>query len=485
MGEPRLRATSGRLPHVTPSLGLAPSPTSAPVPRGTSVILDEQVQLLERAYAAGGSPWRLVKLTSEGRDLLEAWRRGGEVGPGQERFARTLINQGLVHPRYAPHPDLTDVDVVVPVLDDTAGLVRLLNSLKGLPVTVVDDGSRNATSVADVCTHFGARLVRLDVNHGPAGARNAGLAATTRRFVCFIDSDVQMDNAINVLASLRGVCEDPLVGAVAPRVRGARGHGLRAHFEHSSGALDLGALRGLAVPGGHVPYVPSACLMVRRDAMGDGFDETLRCGEDVDLVWRLSDAGWLVRYEPAIEVAHPARSNWLKWLRQRVSYGESAGALATRHGARLAPLRTDRTTAAAWILTWLGQPALAARLLAGAHKRIAAQLPEADQPRLLATRLVVRGPLRAGGYLARAVVRTYGATLLVAALHPKLRKRALTLYALGTAWRWRGVRPSPGDVVLGAADDLAYGAGVVKGAVRNRTWAPLRPVITGAPKGND
>jgi len=26
---------------------------------------------------------------------------------------------------------------------------------------------------------------------------------------------------------------------------------------------------------------------------------------------------------------------------------------------------------------------------------------------------------------------------------------------------------------------------VVKGAVRNRTWAPLRPVITGAPKRND
>ena len=51
-----------------------------------------------------------------------------------------------------------------------------------------------------------------------------------------------------------------------------------------------------------VAYVPTAALLVRRAALGDGFDESLRNGEDVDLVWRLIEAGWRVRYEPAVQV---------------------------------------------------------------------------------------------------------------------------------------------------------------------------------------
>jgi len=56
-----------------------------------------------------------------------------------------------------------------------------------------------------------------------------------------------------------------------------------------------------------VPFVPSACLLIRRNCFGDGFDETLRYGEDVDLVWRLHDRGWLVRYVADVAVTHRAR----------------------------------------------------------------------------------------------------------------------------------------------------------------------------------
>jgi hypothetical protein len=68
--------------------------------------------------------------------------------------------------------------------------------------------------------------------------------------------------------------------------------------------------------------------------------------------------------------------------------------------------------------------------------------------------------------------------VLVGALHPRLRRRLLALFIVGTAWRWRNERIRIRDVPLGIVDDLAYGAGVVKGAWTSRTLATLTPHIT-------
>ena len=40
------------------------------------------------------------------------------------------------------------------------------------------------------------------------------------------------------------------------------------------------------------------------ETLASGFDADLRVGEDVDLVWRLVDAGWSVRYQPSVTVFH-------------------------------------------------------------------------------------------------------------------------------------------------------------------------------------
>jgi hypothetical protein len=86
--------------------------------------------------------------------------------------------------------------------------------------------------------------------------------------------------------------------------------------------------------------------------------------------------------------------------------------------------------------------------------------------------------VRAGGPLARAVVRTFGVIVLLSALHPRLRTRALVLYAIGTMWRWRTERIDVRDVPLAVVDDLAYGTGVFHGAWRARTIRTLTPDIT-------
>ncbi|MGB8197201.1 MAG: mycofactocin biosynthesis glycosyltransferase MftF [Acidimicrobiales bacterium] len=460
-------------------LPLAPVPVDVPIPTGTKVILDAGAKFLDRDLLSGGSPWRLLRLPGGSRAVAERWVNGGEVGVGEERFARTLVQQGLLHPLFRNAATVDDVDVVVPVCDDAISLAALLESLRGLHVTVVDDGSKDADAIARCAQRFDAQLVRLGANEGPGSARNAGARATTRALLWFIDVDVTLDNARDVLARLQAQFGDPLEAAVAPRIRGTAGPTLRERFEEQFSPLDVGDRSALVIPGGSVPYVPSACLLVRRSSFGEGFDETLRYGEDVDFVWRLHDQGWLVRYVADVIVTHRARDSWRGWWAQRARYGQSSSELATRHGTRLAPFRADTWTLLTWTSALLGKPMVGYRIIVAARDQLRERmLATTDNADNVAGELVGRGMVRAGPLMARAVVRTFGVAVVLLAVHPKLRRRVLTLFIVGTAYRWRSARLRLVDIPIGIADDVAYGTGVMAGAVRSRSLGALTPHIT-------
>lgn len=460
-------------------LPLIPNPPELPLPEGTSVRVDDAATFIDRDLVSGGSPWRLLRLRGASRGVVERWRTGGPVRAGEERFARTLTQQGFVHPHYDSPLSRDDIDVVVPVYGDVTALSSLLVQLAGYHVVVVDDGSRDSEAVDRCASEHGALVQRITTNQGPGHARNVGASVTTRKYLWFVDVDVSIHDADRVARHLQSAFNDPLVAAAAARVRGADGPSLREHFERHFGPLDMGPQSSLVVPGATLAYVPSACLMVRRDAYGDGFDTSLRVGEDVDFVWRLHDHGWLVRYDATVEVAHPARSSWREWWQQRSAYGASSAELARRHGKRLAPLRADAWTFVAWTSVLVGRPALGARIVAGARRHAREKFFQSEEnPNQAADEVVVRNMVRAGGPMARATVRTFGVVLLLCALHPRLRARALGLFLLGTAWRWRHEQFHPTDVPFALVDDLAYGTGVLRGAWRTRSWLSLTPDIT-------
>ena len=97
---------------------------------------------------------------------------------------------------------------------------------------------------------------------------------------------------------------------VAPRVRRRDGHdAARRSTSRRDRRSTSGTEQGRIAAGTRISYVPAAALVVRTDALRGigGFDETLRTGEDVDMVWRLIDAGHRCRYEPASTVHHRPR----------------------------------------------------------------------------------------------------------------------------------------------------------------------------------
>jgi cellulose synthase/poly-beta-1,6-N-acetylglucosamine synthase-like glycosyltransferase len=76
-------------------------------------------------------------------------------------------------------------------------------------------------------------------------------------------------------------------------------------------------------------------MVVRRAALTTGFDEELQCAEDVDLVWRLHDADWRVRYDPSVTVRHDEPRSWRAFLGRHGWYGEWSVPLSLRHRRRL------------------------------------------------------------------------------------------------------------------------------------------------------
>ena len=136
----------------------------------------------------------------------------------------------------------------------------------------------------------------------------------------------------------------------------------------------MGARPSPVRPGARVSYVPGAALVVRKAAAGDGFRDGMYVGEDVDFVWRMSAAGWRVRYEPGAVMGHDHRVTFRAWFTRRADYGTSAAALEELHPGAVRPLYASWWTAGAWAAALAGRPVTAAALTAAATALLARRL---------------------------------------------------------------------------------------------------------------
>lgn len=448
-------------------------------------VLDRGARVLRGGRVlVGGSPGRVLRMTSAGAELLSRLTAGDDLGGtrGVDALLERLVDAGVAHPvpdpAHAPYGH-ADVTVVVPVKDRPDGLARLLSSLRAdspeAAVVVVDDGSRTPVTATD------ATVVRHEVGLGPAAARNTGARHASTPLIAFADSDCEVSRGW--LSTLLAHLSDPRVAACAPRVRAAPAPGVLARYEVHGSPLDLGDRPARVAPGTRLSYVPSAALLVRAadlERLG-GFDEEMRLGEDVDLVWRLVASGRVVRYEPSATVQHEVRPTTAAWLRQRFGYGSSAAALDRRHRGAVAPVVLSPWSAAVWGLVLARRPRLAAALAGGTVIAMARRVP--DLPRVEVARLVLGGHLGAGRQLATAAVRVWWPLVLLAAVRSQRARRvgaASALVVVAQAWRrrGRGVGDELGPAAFAAltlADHLAYGAGVWAGCVRHRALGALLP----------
>jgi glycosyltransferase involved in cell wall biosynthesis len=202
------------------------------------------------------------------------------------------------------------VSVVVPARNSAATLPRTLAALAAqdyageAEIVLVDDGSGDDT--AALAERAGVRVIRLEHQHGPAGARNAGIAATSAPLIAFTDADCEPAPGWlrALVAALAGadlvsgpVHPDPAV-PVGPFDRTLHLTGESPRFE----TANLAVRRSLAEQvGGFEPFAP---VDGRTDLGLRPRPEEGHFGEDAVFGWRVRRAGGRVAFAPGAVVHH-------------------------------------------------------------------------------------------------------------------------------------------------------------------------------------
>jgi mycofactocin system glycosyltransferase len=428
----------------------------------------------------GGSPLKVFRVTAAGARLIDDIAAGDDVTT--RPFIDRLVDAGAIHPLPESSP-FTPADVTVVIPTYRHDVLEVVDGLGGVGrIIVVDDASPVAVRVPD-----GVEVARHSVNLGPGAARSTGLAMVSTPLVAFLDADTRPPP--DWLSHLLPHFSDDRVALVAPRVcSDEREPGLLSRYETVRSPLDLGPSPARIRARTRVGYVPGAALVARADALRavDGFASDMRVGEDVDLVWRLDEAGHRLRYEPASVVHHAPRTSPIAWMRQRFEYGTSAAALARRHHEAVAPLTVSGWSVATWGLVAAGWPVAGLTVGATTAGLLARKLSALEHPMVEALRLAGLGHLFAGRQIASAITRTWWPLALAGAVVSKrVRRIVVTAAVVPALLDWSRQRP-PIDAVpwiaLRLLDDAAYGAGVWVGCLRAGSFEALTPDLTSWPR---
>lgn len=461
------------------------------------------VELVEReggTFLMSRTPLALVRLNAPLVRLAKRAMAGpvAAAGDAEALVLEQLTLKGfLVRLQDAPQAgaELPSISVVIPVLDREDELARCLESIgrveypkEKIEIIVVDDGSRDRS--AEVARGYGALVVSSGgVRRGPAAARNVGAARAGGDILAFIDSDCSA--SAGWLAELLPLFGNERVAAVGGLVDGMCSESGVDRYEAVMSSLSLGSRERFGSGGDDTFYLPSCNLLVRRAlflSVG-GFRNGMHVGEDVDLTWRLRDAGWTIAYLPSGRVLHEHRSTVRSFMSRRFDYGTSEGTLQKLHPERRKRFVLPPVLGVALVLALAAPfagwwPLLAAAVLLAADAavyrvRLARRGVQLSYPGVLAGRLRALGGLCY--YLSYHLVRYYLPVLFLVSLLLTwfaLLPVAAFLTCAGVDYRIR--KPALSAFEFGGIyllEQLAYGAGVFWGCLRGRGFASYRVTI--------
>lgn len=213
------------------------------------------------------------------------------------------------------------ISVIIPVHNGGENFRQCLSSLAlAAPfpheVIVVADGDTDASW--QLAQDFGAKVIRVPVAGGPAKARNLGAKAAQGDILFFVDADVAIrpDTVGEVAIAFK---QNPDLAALIGSYDDAPGtsnflsqyRNLFHHYTHQTASEEASTFWG-------------ACGAIRREiflSIG-GFDESYRlpCVEDIELGYRLKQAGYRIRLHKTLQVKHLKRWGVISLLKADFFY---------------------------------------------------------------------------------------------------------------------------------------------------------------------
>jgi mycofactocin system glycosyltransferase len=457
---------------------------------------EDAVLLCEKPLQAlrlNASALRLLRQIDGRRPLSDAAVAAGLGVEEAQSFLDVLTERGVALRRPGLPTLLPVVSVVVPVLNRPDDLVECVQSLLALEypadrleIIVVDDASDE--DIRAVTAGLPVRVIRQARKSGPAACRNVGTRAGRGKILAYTDSDCVVDP--DWLVSLLPYLNDRNVGAVGGLIVPYSLKRAIDRYEAVNSPLYMGREEGEVRPNSHIPFLPTASLLVRRAIWQElgGFDERFPIGEDVDLVWRVRDAGYRVHYVPRGRVRHKYRATLRAFARRRAFYGGSEAFLLHKH--------TDKPKALVfgWSTLALLVPLVAA-VLTGWYPLAAfgALAPLLDLVRR-ALRIQHFGASVPFAWIARALLRDYAAFfyhlcgnfaryysipfLLLGMLFPPLLFASLLALLYPVAYDWTRRRPRlnfPAFLFLYWLELFAHQVGILLRCLESRALGVLVP----------
>ena len=293
---------------------------------------DQQAHVLDwqlrSTFAAGAAGSFVFSWTDE-------WHRGGEdvddwefgLTDRQRQPKPAMLSVRLAYAE-APFPfgDWPLISVVVCTFNGSRTIRECLDGLAELhypnyEVIVIDDGSTDGTG--DIVREYHVRLVRTE-NRGLSAARNLGLELARGEIIAYTDDDAYPDpHWLHYVAHTFVTTDFTAVGG--PNLPPA-GDGVVAEaVANAPGGPTHVLLSDREAE--HIPGCNMAFRTAELRALG-GFDTQFRvAGDDVDVCWRIQQAGWKVGFHPAALVWHHRRKTVRSYWRQQTGYGKAEAML--------------------------------------------------------------------------------------------------------------------------------------------------------------
>ncbi len=345
----RLQNKVGNIPLVLSELGMD---SLRQREEGQAEFLSWQ---LTRAFELGVSGAVTFAWTDEwvtGGNLVDDWSFGIVRADRSKKPAYKAVERAFTQP-LPPLPDrIPFITVVVCACNAVPTIDGCLASFArvGYPdfeVIVVDDGSTDATGL--IADQYAARCPYIRVIHQPqlglSAARNTGLHASSgsgSAIVAYTDADCYVDpHWLHYLALAMADGRFAAVGG--PNLAPAEDNLTAACV-----AVSPGAPVHVLITDEIAEHIPGCNMAFRKERLLDidGFDPLYRvAGDDVDVCWRLQDAGHVIGFCAAMCVWHHRRNRIGAYLRQQMGYGRAEGLLIPKHALRFNLLGNSR---------WLG-----------------------------------------------------------------------------------------------------------------------------------
>lgn len=221
------------------------------------------------------------------------------------------------------------VSVVIPGHNAAATLACCLDAIRPLlasgqldEIVFVDDHSNDRT--LSLLQSYPVRILRSP-RRGAGAARNVGWRATRSEYVWFLDADcVAHSNALERLQDTLHALDAAVVGGSYSNRHQGRLTADLIHEEMVARHRSMGSLVSFAI---------TANLLCKRDTLEalDGFDESLRLGQDLDFAYRVVRSGLRLAFDAESRVGHFHETRIWRYLHKQARQGFWRMHLYRRH----------------------------------------------------------------------------------------------------------------------------------------------------------